>query len=96
MLDLRGEPVPFARLGALLDVGAEPAARENVVIVTCGNERAGLAVDSLIGESQVVVKPMSGLFRALPGISGSAILGDGRVAMILDVPFLLDELKETA
>ena len=96
VLDLRGEPVPFARLGALLDVAGEPAARENVVIVTCGNERAGLAVDRLIGESQVVVKPMSGLFRSLPGISGSAILGDGRVAMILDVPFLLDELKETA
>jgi two-component system chemotaxis sensor kinase CheA len=96
VLDLRGEPVPFARLGALMNVSAPPAVRENVVIVTCGDQRAGIAVDHLIGESQVVVKPMSELFRALPGISGSAILGNGRVALILDVPFLLEELKETA
>ncbi|MEA2491158.1 MAG: two-component system, chemotaxis family, sensor kinase CheA [Acidobacteriota bacterium] len=96
VLDLRGEAVPFARLGALLDVAVPPAARQNVVIVTSGTERAGIAVDHLIGESQVVVKPMSELFRALPGISGSAILNNGRVALILDIPFLLEELKETA
>jgi len=96
ILDLRGEPLPFVRLGRLLGVAAPPSARENVVIVQCGDRRAGIAVDHLVGESPVVVKPMSELFRAVPGISGSAILGSGQVALILDVPVLLEELKEIA
>jgi len=93
ILNLRGEPVPVVRLRNLFDIDAPPPVRENVVIVECGDQRAGIAVDHLHGSSQVVVKPMSELFRALPGISGSAILGNGRVALILDVPALLTQLN---
>ncbi|HEY0142476.1 MAG TPA: chemotaxis protein CheA [Thermoanaerobaculia bacterium] len=96
VLDLRGEPVPFVRLGRILGSEAPPSVRENVVIIECGGTRAGIAVDHLTGQSQIVVKPMSELFRALPGISGSAILGNGNVALILDVPQLIAQLKETA
>ena len=101
ILDLRGEPVPFVRLQAMWGRPGggptlETTSRENVVIVQCNNERLGIAVDHLIGESQIVVKPMSDFFRDVRGISGSAILGNGRVALILDVPLLLEELKETA
>jgi len=95
VIDVRGEAVPFLRLGRFL--GVESAGqRENVVIVHCGGVRAGLAVDRLHGASQVVVKPMGDFFRGLRGISGSAILGSGRVALILDVPALLDQIREEA
>lgn len=51
--------------------------------------RAGLVVDSLLGESHVVVKSMGPLLRRLPGLAGASVLPDGRVALVLDVPALL-------
>jgi two-component system chemotaxis sensor kinase CheA len=78
-------------LGRRLGLGAEAAARESVVVVRDGPVMAGLAVDALLGESQTVVKPLGRLFRGVPGVSGSAVLGSGRVALILDVPALLRE-----
>lgn len=93
VIEVRGEAVPFLRLGQFF--GNDSAARrENVVIVECGGMRAGLAVDELHGASQVVVKPIGDFFRGIRGISGSAILGSGRVALILDVPLLLEQLME--
>ena len=65
-----------------------------MVVVRQGGGKAGLAVDVLHGESQAVIKPLGTLFRGLPGVSGSTILGDGRVALILDVPGLLREVLE--
>ncbi|HEU4385037.1 MAG TPA: chemotaxis protein CheA [Anaeromyxobacteraceae bacterium] len=91
VLNLRGRPVPFLRLGRRLGLGGARAARESVVVVRDGPSVAGLAVDALLGESQTVVKPLSRLFRSVPGVSGSAVLGSGRVALILDVPALLRE-----
>jgi two-component system chemotaxis sensor kinase CheA len=66
-----------------------PAEREHVVVVQYGSRRAGLTVDALLGESQTVIKPLGRVFEGLPGISGGAVLGNGRVALILDVPGLL-------
>jgi len=60
-----------------------------VVVVGHGKWRAGLAVDRLLGEAQVVIKPLSRSLRGQAALSGSAVLGDGRVALILDVPALL-------
>jgi two-component system chemotaxis sensor kinase CheA len=91
VLNLRGRPLPYLRLGRRLGLGAEAAARESVVVVRDGPVMAGLAVDALLGESQTVVKPLGRLFRGVPGVSGSAVLGSGRVALILDVPALLRE-----
>ena len=92
VFDLRGTPVPFVRLARLLGTDTPRPARENVVIVDVAGRLAGIAVDELHGDGQVVVKPMSELFRTVRGLSGSAILGDGRVALILDVPALLEDL----
>jgi two-component system chemotaxis sensor kinase CheA len=91
VLNLRGRPLPYLRLGRHLGLGAGPAARESVVVVRDGPALAGLAVDALLGESQTVVKPLGRLFRGVPGVSGSAVLGSGRVALILDVPSLMRE-----
>jgi two-component system chemotaxis sensor kinase CheA len=89
VLNLRGEPLPFLRLRDRLGVpGARPS-REHVVVVHHAGGRAGLAVDELYGERQAVIKSLGTSLEATPGLSGSTILGDGRVALILDVPALL-------
>jgi two-component system, chemotaxis family, sensor kinase CheA len=89
VLSLRGGALPFLRLRELLQVGAPPAARESVVVLGHAGSRAGLVVDTLLGESPCVLKPLGPLFRHLPGVSGSTLLGDGRVGLVLDVPTLL-------
>ena len=89
VINLRGEPLPCLRLRDHFALPGRGAERENVVVVRHEGGRAGLVVDGLLGERQTVIKPLGPLFRALPGIAGSAILGSGRVALILDVPGLL-------
>ena len=89
IVNLRGKMVPYVRLRKVFDMRSEPPGRENLVVVKNDHEMAGLAVDDLFGESQVVLKPLGALFHGLPGLSGSTILGNGRVALILDVPTLL-------
>lgn len=87
-LNLRGEVLPFVRLRELFEVPGELPARENVVVVKSGGQKAGIVVDVLHGEFQTVIKPLGGLFRHLRGIAGSTILGSGDVALILDVQAL--------
>jgi|CXWL01.1.fsa_nt_gi two-component system chemotaxis sensor kinase CheA len=94
VINLRGEPVPFLRLRQAFGLSGKRASRESLVVVAHGGFRAALAVDTLVGESQVVIKPKDRLLRNLPGIAGSTILGTGRVAFILDVPALLDSARQ--
>jgi two-component system chemotaxis sensor kinase CheA len=88
-MELRGEPVPFLQLRDHFQLPDVRGARQNIVVVQHQGKRAGLAVDTLYGSSQTVIKPLAHLFKDVPGVSGSAILGTGRVALILDVPALL-------
>jgi two-component system chemotaxis sensor kinase CheA len=89
LINLRGSPMPYLRLRNLYSLRGPPAVRENVVILEQSGRRAGLVVDALLGESQAVIKPLGPLFQDLPGVSGSTILGNGRVSLILDVAALL-------
>ncbi|MCY1082574.1 chemotaxis protein CheA [Archangium lansingense] len=89
VLNLRGRSLPYLRLRELLGVQGPGPDRESVVVLGHGGSRAGLVVDSLFGEGQCVLKPLGRLFRHLPGVSGSTILGSGRVGLVLDVPTLL-------
>ncbi|HTR02850.1 MAG TPA: chemotaxis protein CheA [Thermoanaerobaculia bacterium] len=90
ILQLRGEALPFVRLRDLFGVrGSEPE-RESVVVVRHDLSRVGIVVDRLHGQSQAVIKPLGDLFVGVRGLCGSTILGDGRVAFILDVPGLLE------
>ncbi len=91
VISLRGRPLPYLRLRSLFHLGGTAPRRESVVVVSSAGKEAGLVVDVLFGEMQAVIKSMGKLFQGLPGISGSTILGDGRVALILDVPGLLRE-----
>jgi two-component system chemotaxis sensor kinase CheA len=89
-LNLRGEVLPFVRLRRRFGLaGAQRQGRESVVVVRQGNTRAGIVVDTLMGELQTVIKPLAKLFGRIPGLAGSSILGSGEVALILDVPAML-------
>lgn len=96
-INLRGQVLPLLHLrDALGDDEADTqdgagAARHNVVVVQAGGQRAGLVVDALLGEYQTVIKPLGSLFSHLQGISGSTILGNGEVSLILDVSTLIGQ-----
>jgi two-component system chemotaxis sensor kinase CheA len=93
VLSLRGTALPYIRLRRLLGAGGPDApaqVRESIVIVHSEGRQVGLVVDELIGETQAVIKPLAGLFNDARGISGTTIMGDGRVSLILDIGPLLD------
>ena len=89
--DLRGQVLPFIRLREVLKAPPSGVRRENIVVVNCGGQRAGLVVDELHGEFQTVIKPLSSMFGGVKCVSGSSLLGTGEVALILDVPALLQQ-----
>jgi two-component system chemotaxis sensor kinase CheA len=91
VISLRGRPLPYLHLRSLFHLEGNPPRRQSVVVVKSAGKEAGLVVDLLYGEMQAVIKSLGKLFQGLPGVSGSTILGDGRVALILDVPGLLRE-----
>jgi len=91
VINLRGEALPFLRLRDLFGAEDRGSARERILVVEHQGGRAGLAADELLGEQQAVIKQLGRLFQGISGVSGSTILGDGRVALILDVPAICRE-----
>lgn len=89
VLSLRGVPLPYVRLRGSLRVGGVRPARENIVVVGYGGQQAGLVVDRLHGKQQTVIKPLSRMLGSVPAFAGSAVMGNGRVALILDTGRLL-------
>ncbi|MBB4613393.1 chemotaxis protein CheA [Novosphingobium taihuense] len=85
MIQLRERLVPFLRLRELFATGTRPDPYQKIVVIATGGERVGLVVDQIIGSHQTVIKSMSSLHRSIPSFSGATILGDGGVALILDV-----------
>src|SRR5579872_2607835 len=92
VLSLRGEPLPYVRLREVFGKPARRPERENVVVVHRDGGYAGIAVETLLGECQAIIKPLNRILRDVPGVSGSTILDNGRVALILDVSTLLREV----
>jgi two-component system chemotaxis sensor kinase CheA len=88
LIDAHGTAVPWLRLRSCLGFGGGATGREQVVIAECAGGRVGLVADRLTGETQAVVKPLGRLLDGVAGLSGSTLLGDGRVALLLDVPAL--------
>ncbi|PPQ26266.1 hypothetical protein CCR94_23015 [Rhodoblastus sphagnicola] len=89
LLSLRGALVPFLRLREMFQTGAPPASHQKVVVVATGADRIGLVVDQIIGDHQTVIKSMSKLHEDVATFSGATILGDGGVALILDIASLV-------
>jgi two-component system chemotaxis sensor kinase CheA len=82
---LRGRLVPLVRLRALMGLGESAAQkRVPVIVLEVGERRAGIAVDALLGQQEIVVKSFDPPRGMLPVFSGATILGDGRPALILD------------
>jgi two-component system chemotaxis sensor kinase CheA len=96
VLQLRGEPVPYLQLRDYFQLRGAHSARQNVVVVHHDSKRVGFAVDTLHGTTQTVIKPLAHLFKDVPGVSSSAILGSGRVAFVLDVSALLRSFETEA
>jgi len=91
VISLRGQFIPVVRLQKTLGVapGGEACDRTLLVLVEAEGRHAALCVDELLGQQQVVIKSLETHYKRVEGISGATILGDGRVALILDVPGLL-------
>lgn len=87
-LILRGEVIPFVRLGTALNI---PESSDNLIalIVRRGNKFMGVGVDAVLNEMENIVKPFDPIAQQFMGFSGGMILGDGRVALLLDMPTLL-------
>ena len=89
---LRGQIIPIMRLDKALNV---PQTREEakkdlfVVVVHIGDRKCGIIVDALIGQQEIVIKTLGKLLAGLKVISGATVLGDGRVALILDAGALM-------
>jgi two-component system chemotaxis sensor kinase CheA len=87
MLNLRGELCPIFRLNRIFNIaGAQERITSGlIVVVDDGQRRAGLFVDELLGQFQVVSKTLGAWMGKVAGIAGGAILGDGQVGLILDL-----------
>ena len=91
VLNVRNEVISVLRLSRLF--GIKETKQDdfcNIVIVGSKDKKVGIMVDSLIGEEDVVIKPLKDQFTVSPGIAGASILGDGSVSLIIDVSQLLD------
>jgi two-component system chemotaxis sensor kinase CheA len=93
-MNLRGEVLPFIPLRQIFGIPGDSARRQSVVVVEQSGQRTGLVVDALLGEFQTVIKPLGPLFTNLKCVSGSTILGNGDVALILDVGPLVTEYAD--
>jgi len=90
---LRDQPLPIYFLKDWLVKGAasEPHPEQgHIVVVSVGNQKAGFVVEQLIGQEEVVIKPLGKMLQGTQGLSGATITGDGRIALILDVPSLMN------
>jgi two-component system chemotaxis sensor kinase CheA len=89
-IKLRDKLLPLLRLHQLFGVQSKlKDTHESIVVVEHGGYQVGLVVDKFLGEFQAVIKPLSKIFEKLVGISGATILGTGEVALILDIPTLV-------
>jgi len=87
---LREKPLPLFFLADWLIKGGQSTAQTgHVVVVSVGNQRVGFVVEHLIGQEEVVIKPLGAMLHGTQGLAGATITGDGRIALILDVPSLV-------
>ncbi len=90
LIQVRGELVPYIRLRSIFNMPTNPAALEEAVIVNVNNNRLGIVVDHIIGDYQTVIKSLGRLYKDITEISGATIMGDGNVALILDITGIME------
>jgi two-component system chemotaxis sensor kinase CheA len=96
VITLRGATLPICRLERVLELeraAGKPLPRKNyVVVVSLGNRRLGLVVDHLIGQQDIVIKPLGNSLASVRGFAGATELGDQRVGLVLDAAAIVDEM----
>jgi two-component system chemotaxis sensor kinase CheA len=97
-LILRDEVIPLYRLRELLELEEKPVtidskALESVIIVEVGDSRVGIKVDQILGQQEIAIKSLDKMLKGIRGFSGATIQGNGRIALILDVNSLIEDLK---
>ena len=95
---LDGRPILLADLAKVLGYGESPARRKEipVVVLSSTDDEVAFAVDQLIGEQEVIIKPLGGQLRKVVNFSGATLLGDGRVSLILNVFDLVKSARKQA
>jgi two-component system, chemotaxis family, sensor kinase CheA len=94
---LREEVIPIYRLQELLEIeqgGSAIPEFENILIVEVSEARVGLLVDEVIGQQEIAIKSLDRFLKGVRGFSGATILGDGKIALILEVNSLIEDLKD--
>ena len=82
-------PLFYLKRWLVASAAHEEQREGHVVILSIGTQRIGFVVDQLVGQEEVVIKPLGKMLQGTPGMSGATITGDGRIALILDVPSML-------
>jgi two-component system, chemotaxis family, sensor kinase CheA len=93
MTFIRGKIVPYVRLRERFSIKGEAPSIEQIVVTETMGGKVGLVVDKVVGEHQTVIKNLGKIYRNVQGISGATILGDGTVALIVDVPKLVQQTE---
>ena len=94
MANVRGSIVPYIRLREYFEMSGDRPPFEQIVIASVDGRRVGFVVDTVIGQHQTVLKSLGKYYSAVDGISGATILGDGTVALVLDVPQLVTLVEQ--
>ena len=87
--------VPYIRLRKEFNIVGEPPSIEQIVITGNNGDRVGFVVDTVMGEHQTVIKNLGRFYKDVEGVSGATILGDGTVALIVDIPKLIKNVELT-
>lgn len=95
---LRGKPLPLVYLSSVFSIEEmeKESGKLNIVVLGFGEKRAGLVIDEMLGKLEIVIKPLGSYLGKVKGISGTAILGDGSIIMILDSGVIVKEGKSLA
>lgn len=93
LANIRGELIPYVHLRRHFKIHGQRAAIEQIVVTHVDGHRIGLVVDEVIGQHQTVIKNLGHMYRNVKEISGATILGDGSLALILDVPCLVEVIS---
>jgi two-component system chemotaxis sensor kinase CheA len=96
LVNVRGELVPYVRLRELFDARSPEPPFEKIVIVTINGQRLGLVVDHVFGSHQTVIQSLGPFYRNVELFSGTTIMGDGRVAIIVDLAGVVRQVERSA
>jgi len=96
LADVRGQIIPYIPLRERFKTGGTPPPIEQIVITRINDTRVGFVVDSVVGEHQTVIKSLGRAYRNVKGLSGATVLGNGSVALILDLPQLFNAAENDA